>query len=422
MTCNIQAARRGWPRMGLAVALAALAACSDTPSPSDAAAPPSPQALLAASGYAQADSTLDDDLERIARTMVPGYASQMVDADGHPVVFLKNPGAASVRAAERLVEAQARAHGRAPVRPRVRAVKYDFVELRGWQRQIAARAFGADVFAMDVDEAANRVWLAVADQPARGRVQALAAQLGIPADAVEVSVTGVPRPRYTLRAPPYPVHGGMQISNGTSLCSVGFSAYRSGFGYGFVTASHCSNQQYVDDNGTSYFVTAAAGNELGVEVLDADWDICYVGTMGRPCVNADATLFRYNAGRSYELGRIARTLGYGANQPGSLEIDPNNPTFRIIEKNTWGLDVGTWIDKVGRTSGWTRGQVTRRCFDFSVGGFWYQCQYESSTWSEGGDSGSPMFVVAGTGVSLHGLLWGGPENNWAVTWYAPVGR
>lgn len=31
------------------------------------------------------------------------------------------------------------------------------------------------------------------------------------------------------------------------------------------------------------------------------------------------------------------------------------------------LTVGRWLNKVGRTSGWTRGQVTRTCVDLADG-------------------------------------------------------
>ena len=67
--------------------------------------------------------------------------------------------------------------------------------------------------------------------------------------------------------------------------------------------------------------------------------------------------------------------------------------------------------------------MTRRCVDLRINGIRYACQYVSSTWSEPGDSGSPMFVVRADGtVSLHGVLHGGPAGDWTTTWYSPVGR
>ena len=92
--------------------------------------------------------------------------------------------------------------------------------------------------------------------------------------------------------------------------------------------------------------------------------------------------------------------------------------FDIVARYTGSAPVGTYLDKTGRTSGSTYGQVTSSCVTIGV----LRCQDISSVWSEGGDSGSPMHVwIGGAGAAendtqLYGILWGGPSNNWNVTY------
>jgi hypothetical protein len=51
-----------------------------------------------------------------------------------------------------------------------------------------------------------------------------------------------------------------------------------------------------------------------------------------------------------------------------------------------------------------------------------RCQDISKVWSEGGDSGSPVYVyIGGAGtaendVQLHGVMWGGPGTDYTTTY------
>jgi hypothetical protein len=257
------------------------------------------------------------------------------------------------------------------------------------------------------------------ESPAAGAaVRAAAARLGIPAAALAVEVQGKPQPRTSLLDSARPALGGVQIVSSTgNVCTLGFNALMNGTPV-FVTNSHCSGTQGQVDTSPQRQPANDAGNEIGYEVKDRPAYICYMGSMGVPCRKSDSSIYSYGAGVPYTLGRIARTLYYGSNERGSIDVDPLNPYFQIIAKNTTGLSVGTWVDKVGRTSGWTRGQVQKSCVWLKNGPY-YDCQYVTSNWSEHGDSGAPMFVVGSSGVTLHGLLWGGPDSR--STWYSPIG-
>jgi hypothetical protein len=88
--------------------------------------------------------------------------------------------------------------------------------------------------------------------------------------------------------------------------------------------------------------------------------------------------------------------------------------------------VGDSVNKVGRTTGWTRGKVTATCVNTGVSGTkivqlcqtWVQ---HSKTAIVGpGDSGSSVWTQSG-GVKLLGLLWGGSTDNKTFI-FSPIGQ
>jgi hypothetical protein len=68
------------------------------------------------------------------------------------------------------------------------------------------------------------------------------------------------------------------------------------------------------------------------------------------------------------------------------------------------------VNKVGRTTGWSRGKVVATCVTVNVSGtsLTQICQTIVNAKVSGGDSGSDVFkVTSGTNVKLDGVLWGG---------------
>jgi hypothetical protein len=130
---------------------------------------------------------------------------------------------------------------------------------------------------------------------------------------------------------------------------------------------------------------------------------------GKKCRVSDSSRAAYINGANQALGRIARTSG--ANN-GSLDIVGS---FSITSDDCTGtlggcLTVGTTVNKVGRTTGWTSGAITNTCVNTGVSGtnIVQLCQTFVSAGVGGGDSGSDVFqVTGGTNVKLAGILWGG---------------
>jgi hypothetical protein len=118
---------------------------------------------------------------------------------------------------------------------------------------------------------------------------------------------------------------------------------------------------------------------------------------------------------TFKTGFIAKPTTLNPNNcltppaaPCNLNWDATT-TFRIVAE---GLVVqGQTINKVGRTTGWTRGAVSIVCGNFIGGGPVTQiCQNRASYLSAPGDSGSPVFAITNrpnaNDVTLVGIHWG----------------
>ena len=165
-----------------------------------------------------------------------------------------------------------------------------------------------------------------------------------------------------------PVRAGVQINFPGYLCSVGFNA-TSGSQRSFVTASHCTTKQGGVES-TPYWQPPPVGGRNS----DRDRGIrpVYVkGGTGCPkggklCRYSDASRAAYVNGANQALGSIARTSG--ANN-GSLDITGSFSISADDCATTGGcLAVGTVVNKVGRTTGWTSGAITNTCVNTGVQG------------------------------------------------------
>jgi hypothetical protein len=396
-----------------AAVLAVLVTACDTSELVNPEAAPTPS--LSAAPQAQVH-TQDDEHARAARAEVPGFAGFYLREDGTPVVRLVNAsqrGAAQRYLAQEFVRARRGRRANAPTEPVFLSAAYDFAQLKGWAGQVEGLLTRSDVYLVDVDEVNNRVHVGVADNAAAGAVRSEAARMGIPAAALFVQAQPKPEGRATVRDRYTTMVAGTQIAFSNYVCTLAFNARRVSTGADiYVTNSHCTRRQYASDGIALYQPTRVTGNEIGVEVSDRALYACVSGVS--KCRHADAAYYSNNGTRTVGQGGIARTaLATGVNA-GITTLGE----FDIVARYTGTLPVGTVLGKTGRTSGSTYGLVTQSCV--TIGSL--RCQDVSKVWSEGGDSGSPMYVqVGGTGdpandVQLQGILWGGPGTDWSTTY------
>jgi len=276
----------------------------------------------------------------------------------------------------------------------------------------------AGVVFTDADENSGRLVVGVLDRGIEGLIRGRLRVLGVPSESVDVIATEPIVQVATLRDKVRPVVAGVQIRFSNFLCTLGFNAIRAGVA-GFVTASHCSDKQGSVD-GTNYYqpLNQVSADFIGTEIADPAYRRKIAGCpIGRVCRFSDSNFSDGSGSVVFDLGAIAKTSG------------PNNGSLAIAGMFSITGDgaatVGQTANKVGRTTGWTRGRVTRTCVNTGVSGsnIVLLCQdFVENTVKivAGGDSGSPVFrIQSNTSVTLLGNLWGGNSSGTLFV-YSPI--
>jgi hypothetical protein len=392
-------------RLGSASGVALiLAACQDNSSPT---APD----LQPATGQVQtAQGTELPSAAEFAR-QVPGFGGFFLDRNGAPTVYLTR--GSSRAPAERLLTGYLRGHGLTAAAVRVAEARYHWQQLERWQAAATLEAFTvAGAVFVDNDETSNRVRIGVENLGVTGQVRAAIARAHVPDEAVVIErVEPIVQVSTLQNVIDRPVRAGVQINFPGFLCSVGFNATSGGV-RSFVTASHCTKTQGGVES-TPYWqpLQTTAPTKIATEVADP---VYVKGGAGCPtnklCRFSDASRAAYVNGANQALGVIAKTSG-----PNNGSLNITTTSFSITSNDCTGtlggcLAVGSKVNKVGRTTGWTSGVITNTCVNTSVSGsrIVQRCQSFVSAGVGGGDSGSGVFqITSGTSVKLAGVLWGG---------------
>jgi hypothetical protein len=390
----------------LAVTTAVLfSGCQDQSTPTAPSGPAEPPDLRQT---AQAPSLDPLELGR----KVSGFGGFYFDAGGAPTVYMRDPtGRGAVQAA---LGPFFQDQGLDPSQLRVLRGGFDYNQLEEWFEKVspAALAVPGAVFA-DLDEASNRIRIGVEHASARTGVLNRVAAAGIPADAVVVDETEPIRSMATLRDKVRPVLGGLQIHFSQYLCTLGFNASSSSGQASFITASHCTAKQGGTES-TKYYqpLSSTSGSFIGTEVSDPAYFTGGKCPVGRKCRYSDAARAAYASGVSFTRGRIEKTTSVNT---GSISI---SGYFSITAEG--GGSVGMTANKVGRTTGWTRGPISATCATYNVSGsnITLLCQNAVKAGVKGGDSGSNVFTGSSS-VTLAGILWGGNSSGTLFV-YSPM--
>ena len=264
------------------------------------------------------------------------------------------------------------------------------------------------VFA-DHDEATNQLVIGVEHPGVAHGVQRALARHGVPASAFRVEITEPIHYAATLRDRHRPTIGGTQIHFGNYLCTLGFNVDHSG-GRSFITNSHCTNRQGGTEGTTYYQPTSSVdGTAIAVEADDPQYFSGGPCSIGKVCRYSDASRALYNSGTESSRGIIGKTTGVNS---GSLTLAGTN--FSVTSQDNSTTHFSGTVNKVGRTTGWTQGNVSNTCVSVNVSGSNVQLlcqtlvQKSGTQLVGGGDSGSNVFrITSGDNVQLIGILWGG---------------
>jgi hypothetical protein len=284
-------------------------------------------------------------------------------------------------------------------------------DLAAWFRASAPEvmALPNTVFA-DHDETNNVLVFGIADANAMFGVQNALERRGVPATAYQVRVVEpIHFASTTLRTAHRPTKGGIQIHWSQYVCTLGFNVDHAG-GRSFITNSHCTNKQ-----GTTGTAVLPADQQRRLkpdryEAHDPAYGNLPGCSAGKKCRYSDAARALYVSSTESSRGVIAKTTGENS---GSLDVS-GSFTVTTQDNSTTSFALGTTMNKVGRTTGWTSGTVSSSCATVNVSGSNIQLhcqtlvQNSSATIVQGGDSGSPVFKTgSGDNVELVGILWGG---------------
>ncbi|CAN7773832.1 hypothetical protein LJR290_007676 [Variovorax sp. LjRoot290] len=401
-----------------------LAACASRPS----------QDLPEMDGIAAEPGSLDNTFARIG-LRIPGFAGIYVDAE--EVVHVKLAGTAADTVPLNQVVAAIDSVGLlAPGEVQQRRVLLERSNTRyTWSDLLAFKSGMRDVLALpdvtflDADERAGVVTVGIAKPEARSKVLEFAGAVGLPPDAWQIVVSPY-RDRYADLTDQFrPMVGGIQLKNDagplaflgfSGLCTLGVVADRGG-ATGFITNSHCTRVQGGTEQ-TNYYQNGRVPFSLDYvahESTDPAWTASLAGCpSGSLCRRSDAAFAVIDIGNQNGiLGSVARpTTLCSSGFPCSIAM--GSPTARITLTGASAAPLlGTFVSKVGRTSGWTGGLIVRTCVDVGQSGssFVVLCQSEFGNGSAPGDSGSPVVAVPASTPSgsspvngtLVGILWGG---------------
>jgi hypothetical protein len=283
-------------------------------------------------------------------------------------------------------------------------------DLAAWFARSAPEvmALPQTVFA-DHDEDRGVLVFAVENAAVFNGVQTVLNRLEIPATAYELRVTApIHFASDNLRSRHRPTVGGLQIHWSNYVCTLGFNVDHSG-GRSFITNSHCTSNQGSTGN-TAYYQPASSvdGSPIAVEADDPEYFRGGICPRGKTCRYSDAARALYQSSASSSRGVIAKTTG---ENNGSLSV---SGSFTVTAQNNSSTTFSGTVHKVGRTTGWSSGNVTNTCATVNVSGsnITLLCQTlvqrSGTVIVQGGDSGSPVFRrTSGDNVELIGILWGG---------------
>ncbi|MDA8020781.1 MAG: S1 family peptidase [Thermoanaerobaculia bacterium] len=349
----------------------------------------------------------DEEFVALAKEL-PGFGGFFFDEAGRVNVVLRDPSQKALFE-DGLVDGFDKLSARGAVR--VVAGRYGFDELAAWRNDLFDLLAHPSVVYLDVDERRNRVVVGI-DRTEVGRKSATRAGLKrsiaarqVPREAVTFVETDPVRPAATLRDSFRPLPGGVRIQSdppglGGSICTMGFNAKRSGV-QGFVINSHCTSSYLAPDSTVIYQRSSSLSSDrVGQAIVDPAGYVCYPGWQ---CRFSDAAFVDYDSNSTDDFGRIARPTCVNCSS-----VSVGSSTFRITGTLN-RVYVGWQLNKVGQTTGWTRGSVSQTCVHFSIQpGQAVLCQDMVDAGVNGGDSGAPVFsrTAGSSSVLLAGILWG----------------
>jgi hypothetical protein len=368
--------------------------------------------------------TMDDQLAEIAGD-VPGFGGMFLDPQDNSILYTYLLDPSQKEEAEQAISRVFGPDVTAGREVRVLQGQYSIGQLKAWYDPMYKAVLALPgVTATDLDEGNNRLWVGLEKAEAQAAVEAELDRLGIPRQVVTIEVEGpLIEEGHDLQSKFGIMEAGIQIhnANANEICTLGFNTERSGE-RGIVTVHHCTPRLGDGADFSVFHQNTAPGNRIGIETIDTHFFTSAQNPScpgGRKCRLSDSAFIKLDANINFIRGAIARPFA------GTIDIDHNNPKFRIISDTDPAL-VGHTVNKVGKTTGWTLGMVTQTCVPQNVNpNLTYLCMNRASYTSAGGDSGAPVFRKVDSpqsgDVKIYGIHLGVLEGT-STRVFSPIGN
>jgi hypothetical protein len=361
-------------------------------------------ALLIAVPAARAQEmpqTLDQEYAQMA-VKVPGFGGLYLDEQGTTHVYLQDLARAGdlQGLADRVVFQQG---------------DYNFGDLYAWKDQVRPQLAQPGAVYLDIDEQRNRLVFGVErayiDRFNEGLQSFLRGTRVPPAAVIVEASEPIVLTTEFLTNKIRPVPAGVLISRPLgsfdvfSPCTLGANAVRAGV-RGFVTASHCTAARSVVDGAVFFQSTPGGTSQIGVETVDPPFFTGGACPPGRKCRFSDAAFAAYDSAALSAGPQIANPLLWGV-MLGTLQVSAAQPRLSLTSFVFGTPSTGSFVFKVGSTTGGTIGPVSQTCVDANVpNSITMLCQDLVLAGAAGGDSGAPVFFKGSTSANLVGIQWG----------------
>lgn len=263
--------------------------------------------------------------------------------------------------------------------------RFTVLELGRWHRAISASFLGLPgAISSDVNERENVITLEAERveviSPALTRLLEVA---GVPAPAV-VLEDAEPVTSESLQANVRPLVAGIQVQTVEFNCSLGMPAQRQGIA-GFITNSHCTEQQGGVEATNFYQANLTATTRVGQETVDPVYTAANCPA-GRICRFSDTAFIQTLSHIPLAYAAIPRMTALG--DPHAFD----GQLYPVVDVHLIPV-MGELVDKIGRTTGHTFGIIDSTCVDLNVAdsNITLICQDQGSYDSAGGDSGGVVY-------------------------------
>ncbi|MBP6820497.1 MAG: hypothetical protein KA368_03085 [Acidobacteria bacterium] len=369
--------------------------------------------------------TLDDMFADVAR-LVPTFGGFFVGDDGRLNVYLLDRS--QLPTAMQAIIAVFGREGLPLENPVAVQGRYSFTQLKAWhdahQRTTLAMA---DVSFTDIDERNNCLEIGVTSFNALLEVRQALIRMGISEEAAHISEVEPIKMTQDLQSKWRPIAGGIQTGNLGGNCTLSFLAI-AGKNAGFITPSHCTSTFGMNNGDAVKQPDNNIANRIGTELYDPPLFTNNGCPSGRLCRYSDAAFISRDAAAVQPTPLITGDFSYLLLANASKQEVPVK--YHITSRANFSV-AGSWVEKVGITTGRTKGQITATCANTTQGGLnggdsgrTLFCQNFVAAATAPGDSGAPVFNLeswpgGSTGVRLHGVLWGGTSQYFI---YSPLAQ